>query len=126
MDKHQPREFSQEERAFLRAVAEKLPAEERKCLLADIRIAQVVLEGDFLVVHLRGYERPDYKGHHNLPYEGKLRATDGGAVSVLVNIDQNDRLLSIEFIRWESPSDVPLDWPSLRVVSEPPMGASEW
>lgn len=66
------------------------------------------------------------KGHQNLPFEGKMRATDGGCVSVLVNMDENDRLLAVEFVYWESSSGVPLDWPTLKVVSEPPMGVSNW
>lgn len=120
------RELSEEERAFLEAVAEKLPAEDGERLRSDLRIARVAEDGDFLVVDLPGYRRPDYEGHRNLPFEGKMRAADGGAVSVLVNMDQNDRLLSVEFINWESDSSVPPDWQTLAVVPEPPMGASEW
>ncbi len=103
MDEPKPREFSQEELAFLEAVIEKLSVNAAQRIESDIRIAQVVPEGDFLSVNLPGYERPDYKGHYNLPVEGKMRAADGGAVSVLVNMDENDRLLAVEFIYWESP-----------------------
>lgn len=80
MDDHQHREFSKEERAFLEAVAEKLPGEDVERLRLDIRIAQMTSDGGFLLVDLPGYERPDYKGHDNLPFEGKMRAADGGAM----------------------------------------------
>lgn len=45
---------------------------------------------------------------------------------MLVNMDQNDRLLAVEFIRWESLPSVAPDWSTLTVVPEPPMGVSEW
>ncbi|MDP9414936.1 MAG: hypothetical protein M3Q08_12825 [Pseudomonadota bacterium] len=107
-------------------MAEKLPAKNGERLRHDLQIARVTPDGDFLLVDLPGYERPEYRGHHNLPFEGKMRAADGGAMSVLVNMDQNDRLLAVEFIRWESLSSVAPDWSTLTIVPEPPMGLSEW
>jgi hypothetical protein len=74
---------------------------------------------------LPGYERLAYQGHRNLPFEGKMRDVEGGAMTVLVNMDQNDRLLSVEFIFWEN-NDVGPDWATLTVVSEPPTGVSQW
>ena len=47
-------------------------------------------------------------------------------MSVLVNMDQNERLLAVEFIRWESLSSIAADWSTLTIVAAPPMGVSEW
>jgi hypothetical protein len=120
------RPLSEDERAFLEGVAAKLSETEAARLRQDLQMAQVAPEGDFLLVDLLGYERPDYRGHHNLPFEGKMSAADGSPMSLLVNMDQNDRLLALEFIRWESPSSVAPDWSTLTVVPKPPMGASKW
>lgn len=126
MDEQRFRSLSSEERAFLEGVAEKLPPKDRVRLSHDLQIATVRLDGDFLFVDLPGYERPEYRGHHNLPFEGKMSAADGGAMTVLVNMDQNERLVAVEFIRWESLSSVAADWSTLSIVPEPPMGASKW
>jgi len=124
MDKPLSSPVPEQEWRFLEAVAQKLPADEREHLLRDIQNAFVRQEGDFLLFDLPGYARPSYRGHHNLPFEGKMCAADGGAMSVLVNMDENDRLLALEFIRWESSAGVAPDWSTLTIVSEPPLGAS--
>lgn len=126
MQEQPTRPFSREERAFLEGVAAELPAEDAESLRRDLQIARVRPDGDFLLVDLPGYERPDYSGHRNLPFEGKMRAADGGAMSALVNMDRNHRLLAVEFIRWESLSSVAPDWSTLTIRPEPPMGVSEW
>jgi hypothetical protein len=54
-----------------------------------------------------------------------MKAADGGQMSVLVNLDQNDRLLEVEFIRWESLTSAAPDWSTLSIVPEPPVGTSE-
>ena len=120
------RPLSADERAFLEGVAAKLSEREAARLRQDFQMAQVTPDGDLLLVDLPGYERADYRGHRNLPFEGKMSAADGGPMSLLVNMDENDRLLALEFIRWESPSDVAPDWSTLAIVPEPPMGASKW
>jgi len=119
-------QFQPEERAFLEAIAHKLSGEAGQRLRSDIEIARVKRDSDFLAVDLPGYARPEYRGHHNLPFEGKMRAADGGAMTVLVNMDPNDRLLEVEFIRWESLSSVAPDWTTLTVIPRPPMGVSTW
>ena len=90
MSKHEPRPFSDEERAFLESVADKLPPSDCERLRHDIQIARLTVDGDFLLVDLMGYERPDYKGHRNLPFEGEMRAADGSPMTVLVNIDRTN------------------------------------
>lgn len=83
-------------------------------------VAEVTQSGDFLKVDLRGYERPAYVGHRNLPVEGKLQDFLGGPVSILVNIDQNERLLEVETIWWSSESGTGVDWSTLEVILPPP------
>ena len=125
MSKHRPRPFSDDERAFLESVADKLPPRDRERLRHDLQIARVIGDGDFLLVELPGYERPDYKGHRNLPFEGEMRAADGGPMTVLVNMDRNERLLEVEFIYWESAGGLAPDWSTLSIVPKPPKGASK-
>lgn len=124
MDQDRDRPFSNEERAFLECVAAKLPAEAGERLHRDVQIARVTPEGDYLLVDLPDRETPEYRGHRNLPFEGKMRAADGGAMSVLVNMDQ-DRLLAVEFIYWESASSAAPEWSTLTIVPEPPMRVFE-
>jgi hypothetical protein len=99
-------------------VAEQLDENQRTALLRDVAAATVTPEGDFLNVDLRDYDRPPYVGHHNLPFEGKLKDIRGGMVSVLINIDQNDRLLELEFIWWENEGGTALDWSTLDVAAK--------
>jgi len=123
MSKIGRRSLQPEERAFLEKVANKLPHERSRRLAADIQTASVRQDGDFLCVDLPGYLRPDYRGHQNLPFEGRMRDVAGGALSILINMDQNDRLLSIEFIFWEASGTAP-DWTTLTIVPEQPAGTS--
>jgi hypothetical protein len=60
-----------------------------------------------------------------LPFEGEMRAADGGPMTVLVNIDQNKRLLEVEFIYWESVGGLAPDWSTLSIVPKPPLGVSK-
>jgi hypothetical protein len=115
------RPFTEPERDFLQKVAQKLPNDARERLLADLSMAKVVEHGDFLEVELRGYERSDYKGHVNLPFEGALKDVRGEPVTILVNIDQNERLLAVETIWWSSVSGTMLDWSTLEIIAEPPL-----
>lgn len=114
------RTFTSPEREFLHKIANKLPKDTGERLLADMSVARVIDKGDFLKVELNGYERPAYVGHRNLPFEGKLRDVSGGAVSILVNIDQNERLLEVENIWWDSESGNVLDWSTLEIIATPP------
>ena len=113
------RPFTDPERQFLEQIVEKLPKDTGERLLADMNAAQVTENGDFLEVELTGYERPDYMGHQNLPFEGKLMDVRGEPVSILVNIDQNERLLEVETIWWNSESGTVLNWSTLEIIATP-------
>ena len=115
------RPFTDPERQFLEKIVEKLPRDTGERLLADITVARVTENGDFLEVELRGYERPDYIGHQNLPVEGKLKDVRGEPVSILVNIDQNKRLLAVEIIWWTSDSGTILNWSTLEIIKAAPV-----
>lgn len=111
------RALSKDERKLIDLVAERLDEDTRKALLDDAAEATVTVDGDFLRLELRGYDRPPYVGHSNLPVEGKLRDLHGGAVSALINIDQNGRALEVEFIWWESEGGTALDWSTLEIAT---------
>ncbi len=113
------RRFSPQERHFLSDIANKLDPETAHQLRNDILLAWCHQVGDFLNIDLEGYSRPDYRGHSSLPYEGTVRDLDGGLVSLLANLDQNSRILELEFIWWENDSDAGIDWATLSIVSEP-------
>ena len=114
-----PRTFNKPEREFLEKIVEKLPKDMGNRLLADMSVARVIEDGDFLQVTLSGYERPDYEGHQNLPFEGKLMDVRGEPVSILVNIDQNERLLEVETIWWNSESGTALNWSTIEIITTP-------
>ncbi|HEY0012762.1 MAG TPA: hypothetical protein VGB79_07905 [Allosphingosinicella sp.] len=124
-DEPRSRPFSDGERAFLEGVAGKLPGDEGERLLRDVRTAQVTPDGALLHVDLPGYERGEYRGHNNLPVEGEMRDSDGGSVTVLVNMDHERRILSLEVIRWESEDSASPDWSTLEIVPEWPTGLSQ-
>jgi hypothetical protein len=112
-----PRALSKDEQWLIELVAERLDDDARKALLRDAAEATVTVDGDFLRLGLKDYDRPPYVGHSNLPWEGKLRDVLGGAVSALINIDQNDRLLEIEFVWWENEGGTTMDWSTLEVAA---------
>jgi hypothetical protein len=112
-----PRGLSKDERRLIDLVAERLDENTRKALLRDAAEATVTVDGDFLLFELRDYDRPPYVGHSNLPMEGKLRDVHGGAVSALINTDQNGRVLEIEFVWWENEGGTALDWSTLEIAA---------
>ena len=109
------RPFNRHEQMLIKLVAERLTEGPRQQLLSDMANGLVREEGDFLRVELPNYERSKYRGHQNLPFEGKLHDLQGGPVSVLLNTE-NDRLLEIEFIWWSSPSGTDLNWSTLEIA----------
>lgn len=111
----EPRAFNLHEEMLIKLVAERLPEASRQQLLSDMANGLVRDEGDFVRVELANYKRPEYRGHRNLPFEGRLYDVDGQPVSVLLNIE-NERLLEIEFIWWSSPNGTELDWSTLQIV----------
>lgn len=117
--------FTPEERAFLESIAKMLPNDRAARLRTDAEIAHVRRDGDFVSVDVPGYNRPERSVQRDLPFEGRLRSADSGAVSIFVNMDKNDRLLEVEFVWWESLSRE-LDWSTLRIVPEAPIGQSTW
>lgn len=48
-----------------------------------------------------------------------MHTSEGGLISALVNMDQNERLLEIEFIYWDDGKGVTPDWSTLSIGSEP-------
>lgn len=111
----EPRAFNRNEQLLIKLVAERLPEDAGQRLISDMASGLVLEEGDFLRVELPNYKRPDYAGHENLPFEGKLYDVRGEPVSIFLNTE-NDRLLELEFVWWSSPKGTELDWSTLQVV----------
>jgi len=44
--------------------------------------------------------------------------SDGAQLSVVLFVDKNERLLELEFIRWETGNLISPDWRSLRVGAD--------
>jgi hypothetical protein len=107
--------------SLLRSIAAELDADLARGLLDDAAAALVREEcdGEFLVAELPDYTRPASPAHRVLRREGRMRTIDGGEVSVLVHRDVNLRLWEVEFIRWDRPSSVALDWSTLSIVACP-------
>lgn len=121
MSKVQPRKLSPDEQLFFEKLVSNLSPEVGERLRYDVSIAEVRAQGDFLMIDLFGYDRPQYRGHRSLSHEGMMRDVHGGAVSVLVNVDQNNRLLEVEMIYWEADQPTKLEWSTLAIIAEPPL-----
>jgi hypothetical protein len=99
------RPLTYEERTLLANFASKLEERQRKQLLEDLKHASAeprTPDGSRILFAISGYERPPYLGQHLFPIEGTMLDYDGNELSVLLYADENNRLLELEFIRWDS------------------------
>jgi hypothetical protein len=84
--------------------ADKLPGDLRSQLLQDIAsatIASVSEDNSCFIFSLAGYVRPPYEGQKTYGVDGKILDSDGEELDVMLYCDQNNRLLELEFIRWD-------------------------
>lgn len=84
--------------------ANRLPADLRLQLLHDISsatIARVSEDKSCFIFSLAGYVRPPYEGQKTYGLDGKIMDSDGAELDVMLYCDQNDRLLELEFVRWD-------------------------
>ena len=101
---------------FIEDCAALLPRERGRSLIDDLRVAVVKHEaenGGLLEFEIVGYERPLYKGQHSFGTEGKVLDFDGADVWMTLYADENDRLLELEFIRWDGKEIQELHWETL-------------
>lgn len=93
-----------------------LPQERGGGLIDDLRVAVVKREaenGGLVEFEISGYERPLYKGQHSFGTEGRVSDVDGADVWMTLYADGNDRLLELEFIRWDGKEIQELQWETL-------------
>lgn len=112
------RSLSAEERNVITRISEKLGEREREQLLNDMEHASVnpvSEDGSLVEFEISGNEHPPYRGHSLYPVEGKLRDSDGAELCVLLNADENGRLLALEIIRWSTGDLLAPDWGTLEL-----------
>lgn len=112
------RPLTYEERTLIANFASRLKEGQRTQLLEDLENASAELgnpDGSRVQFEIAGYERPPYLGQHLFPVEGKMLDYDGNELSVLLYADENDRLLELEFIRWDSSELLGPCWDTLKL-----------
>lgn len=113
------RSLTYEERTLVANFASKLDEGQRTQLLEDMKNASAELgtpDGSRVLFAIAGYERPPYLGQHLFPLEGRMLDYDGNELSVLLHADENDRLLELEFIRWDSSDLLGPRWDTLKLL----------
>jgi hypothetical protein len=112
------RPLTYEEKSLVAKFAGKLGFERRRQLLEDVENASAewgTPDGSRILFAISGYVRPPYLGQHLFPVEGKMLDRDGDELSVLLYADENDRLLELEFIRWDSKDVIGPSWDTLKL-----------
>lgn len=122
------REITADERHVIQSVAAKLNPERAKRLLDDLdgaMVEDVLDDGSRVLFHLRGYERPPYRGIRPLEPQPWVRDKDGADVEVLVHTDQNDRLFELELVRYQAGDLIAVDWATLTFDLPDPMSREQ-
>jgi len=112
------RPLTHEENALIANFASKLDEAERVQLLNDLKNASAIPgtpDGSRILFSITGYERPPYRGQHPFGVEGRMLDSDGAELSVLLYADENNRLLELELIRWDSTDLLGPRWETLRL-----------
>lgn len=107
-----------EERELIATLSERLSVEKKKAVLADLEILKIkecAPNRAWIIFEIPGYERPIYHGQHMFEVEGTLRDKDGSNVSALLYGDENDRILELEFVRWDAQNIIDLQWDTLEI-----------
>jgi hypothetical protein len=113
-----------EHKAVLALSAKFLSDREREQLIVDIEnclVEEVVPDGSRLRFHIRGYQRPEYRGQHafqakdGFPAEGVVNDADGVEIDVWLFSDPNNRILEIELNKRNGEPILDADWSSFSV-----------
>jgi hypothetical protein len=113
------RTLSYSERTLIARLADKLESPKREQLLADLAQAVAVsLAGDGALIkfEIADYQRPPYSGQHLYGAEGTVLDSDGADLTILLYADENDRLLELEIIRWDSKELIGPKWETLNII----------
>lgn len=98
------RPLTVDEKNLIIRFAERLESGRQHKLLSDLKYAVVKLDapdGGLIVFSIQGYARPSHSGQHTYGIEGKMLDDDDAELSVLLYADPDDRLLELEFLRWD-------------------------
>jgi hypothetical protein len=99
-------------------IASKLDEKSRARLLHDLNDVRVVCDSttsECLKFEIPGYERPEYQGQHAYPVEARVQDADRTEMSLVLYADEQDRILELEFIRWDDEQVAAPLWETLRV-----------
>lgn len=117
------RELRLEESEAIRQMANRLTDSERAQIAEDLRCAYVLTsesQPGWIVLGLRGYERPAFRGQRPFGVDGRMLDTDGAEITVVLHADANGRLLEIELIRWDEREPIAPQWSSFEVLIAAP------
>ena len=108
-----------EERILIERYAANLPEKEALQLLSDLNSSTIQDSSTNCrrMFDIAGYVRPLNGGQHAFNVEGKVLDKDGADVSVVLYADKNNRLLELEFIRWDGEKVVGLQWNTLQIYT---------
>jgi hypothetical protein len=112
------RSLSNEEQNLITRFAEKLNENKRSQLLVDAAHAtakEVSTDGSRILFNIADYRRPSYHGQHSVGVDGRMLDADNAELSVCLYVDENGRLLELEFIRWDPTDLLSPQWSTLQV-----------
>lgn len=112
------RPASEEEKKLISVFASQMSGAERDQLKEDIKelaAKEATLDGSRVIFEIAGYHRPPYEGQHSFGVEGRMRDRDGIEITIVLYADQNNRLLELEFIRWDLHDLIDPIWESLKI-----------
>jgi hypothetical protein len=114
-----PRPPTLTEVRILEFIGENLSEDERRTILDDARRLSVRAseDGTLLEFDIEGYERPPYSGQHDFDINVDVCVDDidGALISIILFGDQNNRVLELEYIRWDFEEIREPLWETLRV-----------
>jgi hypothetical protein len=113
------RPLSQVAKDVVRWFGYRLDASEREQLMGDLDNATseiVEPDGSAIRFDLNGYTHPPYGGERRLPIDAVVLDADGCALSVVLSLDENDRLYELRLIRYEHGDVIDPDWTTLRLL----------
>lgn len=114
------RVLTAEEKNLIVMFANRLDSDRQQNLLRDLNdavVKSVAPDGGRIVFDIQGYLRPPYRGQHTYGVEGKMLDEDAAELSVLLYADPDNRLLELEFLRWDGELIRKPRWKTLELFS---------
>ncbi len=99
-----PRSLNANEIRVIESFAENVSEEEKRQILFDLArlsVRSVTDDGELLEFDIEGYERPPYSGQDQFAVDARILDSDGADIGIILFLDQHDRLLELEYIRWD-------------------------